>query len=182
VADIKQFVAHMKPSLMMKRMCAHQGNLSEGDKAQILAERVVLGKRVTFLKDGNHYINGKIDLTEEEMFNSELLRFAHASILINQEVGDKKKLWVDASVNPVIVWLYGVPIEKFVHQAKLAINQGHIEPGFILDQHPEHFERETNYVRNVRLFGRHSDRSSVQDCNVRQAYRSGNSTVHYDSY
>ena len=181
MAKIIQFEAHMRPSNMMKRMRKHQGNLSESDKANVLAERTILGKKVTFLTDGTHYINGKIELDDEEMFNSHILRYTHASILIDEAVGDKKKLWVDASVNPVVIWLYGVPIESFVHQAKLAINGGHLEPGFILDQHPEHFERETDYVRNVKLFGRHVDRPSVPDRDIRKAYSSGDSIVHYDT-
>ena len=150
---IKQFKAHVRPSGFARRMFAHQGNLSEFSKASILAERTILGKKAIFFTNGEHILKGRIDLTEEEMFKSHILRYAHASLLVNEPVGDKKRIWVDATVDPVNIWLYGMTIQKFIQQAKMAIKRGTVEPSFILDQHPEHFVEETKNVRNVRLSG-----------------------------
>jgi len=181
VAKVKQFVAHMKPSLMMKRLLRHQGDVSEGSKANVLATCRILGKKITFYTDGTHVIHGKMDVTEEEMFKSHILRYAHASLLIGEPVGDKRKIYVDATVEPIRVWLYGVTIQTFVKRAKAAIELGKLSPDFVLDQHPENSEKEITNVGNVRLFGRHIDRPSVQDGNIRKAFSSGNSTVHYDT-
>lgn len=148
---VKQFSAHLRPSGLTKKLFKHQGNLSESDKAHILGVRTILGKKVVLYKDGTHIIKGRTDLSEEEMFNSEILRFTHASLLINQPVGDKRKIWVDATVDPVNIWLYGVTIKQFIHKAKVAIKNGVTDPSFILDQHPEHFAKEIEDVRNVKL-------------------------------
>ena len=181
MANIKQLIAHMRPSLMMKRLRKHQGDVSESSKANILATCRILGKKITFYTDGTHIIQGKIDVTEEEMFKSHILRYAHASLLIGEPVGDKRKIYVDATVEPIRVWLYGVTAQTFIKRTKAAIQNGQITVDSVLDQHPEKSEKEITNVRDVRLFGRRTDQSSIPSINVREAYRSGDSIVHYDT-
>ena len=134
---IKSFSAILRPSGMLKRMLRHQGNLSTGSKAIKFCSREILGKFIRFYENGEHFILGKTDVTEEEQFNSEILRFAHASLLVSGPVGDKQRLWVDATKNPVEVWLYGMPAKKFVREAKKAIDGGKLSVDFFVEQHPD---------------------------------------------
>ncbi|MDX1372718.1 MAG: hypothetical protein R3321_09625, partial [Nitrososphaeraceae archaeon] len=76
---------------MMKRMRAHAGDVSEGTRHKIMAKRVILGKKVIFYENGLRVIENEKDINEEEQFNSEILRLAHASLLINDAVGDQKQ-------------------------------------------------------------------------------------------
>lgn len=110
---VKQFSATLKPSLLMRRMIKHKGDVSEGTTSKIVAVRHILGHRIDFYYNGMRIIHG-LDLTEEEMYNSEILRFAHASLLTGEAVGDKRRCYVDATINPVEVWVYNTPIKSFV--------------------------------------------------------------------
>ena len=74
-----------------------------------------------------------VPLDDEESHDSEILRFAHASILIASPVGDKAKCYVDASKNPVEIWIYGMPAEKYLAGAEQCIANG-ADPGYFLDQ------------------------------------------------
>jgi len=99
--------ANCKPSSFIKRMQKHRGDVSEGTQPKIIAQRRILNKIVTFYHNGLRIIEG-VDLNEQEVHESEVLRFAHASLLISAPVGDKQACYVDATKNPVEVWVYGM--------------------------------------------------------------------------
>ncbi len=95
-----------KPSAWFARMLKHK-SVSEGSRHEVTTRRTILGHRVTFYRDGHREVQGVDSLDEQEIHDSEILRFAHASILTGEPSGSKLKCWVDASVNPVEVWLHG---------------------------------------------------------------------------
>ena len=107
MGKIKQFVAYPKPSRLMRRMIRHRGDVSEGNTRIPVATRTLLGRKITFYHNGERVIEG-LNITDEDMFNSEILRFAHASLLTGEPVGDRRMCCVDATANPVKVWLYGL--------------------------------------------------------------------------
>ena len=126
----------MKPTGLASRMRKHNGDaLSESDRAQPFAKRTVLGKRVKFYTTGEHVVS-RTDLSDDEQYNSELMRFCHASLLTGQPVGDKKVLWVDASTNPVQVWLFGQTAEDFCNTTKDAIRMGSVASDLVVDGDP----------------------------------------------
>lgn len=149
---ILSFTAECRPSALMRRMTHHSGDVSEGTQFKVLAKRFILGKEITFYRNGLRKIDNVL-LTEEEVSNSELLRFAHASLLINGPVGDKRKCYVDATKNPVEVWLYSLPIGEFVAKSKKLVKSGELDKEFLLEE-PISKVVEVKNVRNVRLFGR----------------------------
>jgi len=102
---------NVRPSALFKRLMKHRGEISEGDRYKIIATRTILGRKVDFYRNQLRVVHGT-NLTEEESYNSELLRFAHASILINGPVGDKKICWIDATQEPVELWLYNRKMNK----------------------------------------------------------------------
>lgn len=65
----------------------------------------------TFFSDGTRIIHN-LPLTDTEIKNSELLRFAHASLMAGIPVGDKTTCWVDANKNNVEVWIKGKQIHS----------------------------------------------------------------------
>lgn len=146
----KKFTALLRPSNMAKKLRQHQGDVSTGSKAKILATRSILGKVVTFYENGEHKVRQK-GITDEEQFNSEILRFAHASLLIAGPVGSKERIWIDATKNPVEIWLYNMPAEQFVKLADQKIKSGQVSRDFFVDQHPDNFQEALNHERNVRL-------------------------------
>jgi hypothetical protein len=147
------FEAHnMKPSTMLKRMRAHVGDVSEGSKSNIMAKRTVLGKKVTFYENGLRVVEDK-DLSEDDEYHSEVLRLAHASLLINDAVGDKKQCWVDARFEPVKIIIYDMPAAEFIKKASQLMRNGSLDKDFVLNSHLRQTEESTN-ERNVRLFGR----------------------------
>jgi len=99
----------MQPTPLLKRMREHVGDVSVTSKTRLMCERMILGRRVKFYENGLREIQG---LDEQESYDSEILRFTHASILINQPVGDKRLCYVDATKDPVELWLYGKQIKK----------------------------------------------------------------------
>lgn len=103
--------AHCRPTALMRRMLKHRGDVSEGSADRLLATRIILGRRVDFYRNGRRELHGS-KLTDTEMHDSELLRFAHASLLDGTGVGDKLFCWVDATKNPVEVWLFGKQINR----------------------------------------------------------------------
>lgn len=137
---------------MLRRMRTHQGDVSEGSKTKVMAQRTILGRTVTFYENGLRVVDDK-DLSPDDEFNSEVLRLAHASLLINDAVGDKSQCWVDARTDPVQVWLYDHPAPQFVRKAQLAIRRGQLDQDFVLNL-PLRRTREYEDERNVRLFGR----------------------------
>ena len=138
---------------MLRKMRKHSGDVSVGSKTKVMAKRSVLGRNITFYENGLRVIEGEDDVTEEQQFNSEVLRLAHASLLINDAVGDKRMCYVDARVNPVVVYIYGMLASDFVSKAKELIKTGQIAEDFVLDSPIQ----ELKNVRNVRLFGRRVD-------------------------
>lgn len=143
---------NIRPSAMLKRMRKHTGDVSEGAKAKVMAKRVILGKRVTFYENGLRVVEDK-DLSEKDEYHSEILRLAHASLLINDAVGDKNQCWVDARFDPVKVIIYNMSADKFIKKATQLMRNGTIDPDFVFNSHLRQTEESTN-ERNVRLFGR----------------------------
>lgn len=136
----------------MRRMLEHSGDVSEGTKCKVLAERVILNKKVTFYTNGLRKIEG-VNLNDEDKYNSEILRFAQASILIGEPVGDKRKCYVDATKNPVEVWVHNLPLEEFLTKSKHLVETQQMDIGFLLEE-PLSKVLEAENVGNVRLFGR----------------------------
>lgn len=116
---IVDFNVKLKPTNLFKTMQEHK-DVSESSKANLIATKIILNKRVNFYSTGEHEIlNSELKL--EEQFNSEILRFTHASLITGQPEGDKAILWVDASVDPVNIWVYGQPVDQFLKQSILQI-------------------------------------------------------------
>jgi len=132
MGHIIQLGGHCRPSLLTRRLTAHSGDVSEGAARQPVAVRNICGRRVTFYRNGERRIDG-VTLTDQELHDSELLRFAHASVLIGQPVGDRRKLWVDASQPQCEVWVAGVRVEELIARAKTAANLGVVPAGLVLD-------------------------------------------------
>ena len=147
MASLKQLVARCHPSAMMRRMLKYSGDISEGSKRKILAKRTILGRQVIFYENGSRMVD---DLTENEQHNSEILKLAHASLLMNDAVGDKSQCYVDARKNPVEVVIWNTPAETFIKRAKKSIKNGIIPIDFVLDQPL----REIRHERNVKFFGK----------------------------
>jgi hypothetical protein len=142
----------LKPSSMLKRMRAHIGDVSEGSKAKVMAQRTILGKKVTFYENGLRVLHDR-DISEDDEYNSEILRLTHASLLINDAVGDKRQCWVDARFDPVKVIIYNMEAVHFVQKATQLMRNGDVDPDFVFGSHLRQTEESTN-ERNVRLFGR----------------------------
>ncbi|HUT60882.1 MAG TPA: hypothetical protein VNA25_23795 [Phycisphaerae bacterium] len=123
--------AKLTASAMVNNMRRHQGDVSEGTQHRPLAVRSILGHRCEFFRDGTHTVDGT-EISEEEQFGSEVLRFAHASLLTGLPVGDKKLCWVDASTNPAEVWIHGFEGNDYIRRARALVNKG-VPPDFIVD-------------------------------------------------
>ena len=143
----KLFKAHCVPSAYLKRIMQHNKTVDEGNKSKVIAIRNILGKKVTFYQNGLRFIEG-VDIDDEEQFNSQILKFAHASILINGPVGDKKGCYVDATKNPVEVWVYENKLEDFIKKYSTLIRLGSVDTDFLLG---EPLKRTVDNERNVRL-------------------------------
>lgn len=130
--NIIQFRAKCRPSTMMRRMLSHRGDVSDGSSDRLIATRTILGKRVKFYANGRHVIAGS-ELTEEEQFSSEVLRLAHASLLVNDAVGDEKACYVDARSDPVIVKFWGHDACDFIARAAKAIHTGIVPVDYVFD-------------------------------------------------
>jgi hypothetical protein len=114
--------ANLKPSSFLLKKMKHRVGVSEGDKRKVIATRQLLRRKVTFFANGEREIHG-VELDEQEIHDSEVLRLAHASILISAPVGDKDTCYVDATVDPVIVWVQGVPVEQYIRAHKQGITE-----------------------------------------------------------
>jgi hypothetical protein len=101
--------AKLKPSKFIKDDMCHR-DVSEGSKNFVVATRYIMGYLVKFYNDGMRKIVG-LDLDEQELHDSQILRFAHASLLVNQPIGDKNLCYVDSSTDPVTVWIYNKNIK-----------------------------------------------------------------------
>ena len=146
---IVNFEAHLKPSGLLRTMRKHSGDVSEGDKPKLLAVRTIFGKSCRFYSNGEHTVDAEV--TAEESHESILLRYAHASLLIQQPVGDKKVLWVDTSCNPCDVWIHNMPAKQFLELSKVAIKTGAIGKDLIVDANPIPVIKELINERTVRL-------------------------------
>ena len=111
-----QLSCTLRPTSAFGKMLEHGRNVSESDKANVLAQRTVLGKEVVFFKDGSRRVIGE-SIKDDEAFNSEMLKLIHASLLINQPVGSRAFCYVDASKDPVYIIIYGLQAEEFITKA-----------------------------------------------------------------
>jgi hypothetical protein len=144
-------IAHCRPSLLMKRMVEHKCDVSEGTKYKSIAKRQLLGRQITFYSNGLRVIEG-LDLTEQEQHDSEILRLTHASILIGEPVGDKRMCWVDATKDPVEIWVYGMELKDFIKRSKVLVENNLLSVDFLLEE-PLKRTSELKNERNVKLFG-----------------------------
>lgn len=145
----KYLKAICRPSAYFRRITQHDGDVSESSKTKIIAVKRLLSKTVIFYANGLRSITG-VDITEQEQYDSQILRFAHASILINAPVGDKKSCYVDATKDPIEVVIYNTPIKEFIKKSVKSIRSGVVDPSFLLDTPISELKNE----RNVKLFGR----------------------------
>lgn len=143
---------NLRASKMLKRMMRHSGDVSEGTGSKLIAQRTILKRTVSFYNNGLRVIEGE-EISEEDQYNSEVLRLAHASILMNAPVGDKRMCYVDATKNPVEVWFYNQRAEHFIDKVKEMVRTGQISEEVILDQPLQH-TKDLKNERNVKLFGR----------------------------
>lgn len=145
-----QLTANCKPSTLMRKMLKYKGDVSEGTQYKIVARRKILKRDVVFYANGLRFIEGT-DLNEQEMYDSEILRLAHASLLINAPVGDKKLCYVDATKNPVEVWIYSMPIKEFIKTSRRLIETQQLDLEFLLEEPIRKIVEKKN-GRNVGLF------------------------------
>ena len=139
-------------------MRKHRGDVSEGSQDKLIAKRSIVGKLVNFYHNGRREVRGVKGLTEEEINNSEILRLAHASLLLGEPVGDKRACYVDATKNPVEIWIYRMTVEEFLKTSKSCIVGGKLEQDFLLNE-PIKKTVELSNERNERLFGRRSSQA-----------------------
>jgi len=126
----------VRPSCMVKQVNCHKaGDQSESDRGELLAERMILGHVCRFMKNGDHFIVG-MNITDQDHFNSQILRFAHASILCNVPVGHEKLLLVDMTVEPCRIIMFGKPIAEVLANAKIAVQSGLISIDLVVDGEP----------------------------------------------
>ena len=92
-----------RPVGAMARSARHK-DASESSKSRLTCSRLILGYTVNFYESGLRVVEG-LPLDDQECFDSQILRFAHASVLIGEPVGDKCFCYVDSRANPVEVWL-----------------------------------------------------------------------------
>ncbi len=130
-----QFEAHCRPTTKMRHYQKCRKSVSESSKARLIATRTIIGHTVHFYESGEHVIEtiSERDLSTEEMFNSEILRFAHASLIAGIPIGDKSFTWVDATKNPCEVWIFGKTTEQFTRDVMERVKLGTIDPELILD-------------------------------------------------
>ena len=147
----RYLTGHCRPSAYFRRITQHDGNVSEGTKHRELARRRLLNREVVFYSDGFHFID--VEITEQEQYESQILRFAHASILIGQPVGDKASCYVDATKNPIEVVIYNIPLEQFIAKSAKLIKSGQLDEDLLLGE-PVKTVTELKNERDVKLFGR----------------------------
>lgn len=149
---IIQLSGHCKPSSLMKVMRKHAGSMSQGDQANLIATRTIAGRKIHFFRTGEHRIEGD-QITEQEAYDSEVLRFAHASLITGTPVGDKALCYVDATRDPCDVWVFGMELDEFIKQSKAAILDGRctIAIDEALETNPLQRLKDFYYVRDVRL-------------------------------
>jgi len=128
--------ATLRPARLTRQLSQASGDQSTSTVAALIASRTMLGRRVSFYSSGEHTVEG-VTLTQAEQFDSELLRFAHASLIARTPIGDKRVLWVDASSDPIKVVIGGIEGEQYLRQVREAINVGTVPAEMVLDQDPE---------------------------------------------
>ena len=131
--DMK-LTATLRPSALSNKLAKGRQDNSVSSHAHALATRWVLGKRIVFYRSGEHVIQGQHGLTDEEQYNSELLRFVHASLLASQPIGDEQVLYVDASQDPVEVYICGLPGDEYMRQVREAIATGDVPAEMVADR------------------------------------------------
>lgn len=154
MANLINLTAACRPTTLMKKMLQHSGDVSEGTQYKVLAKRQILKRRVTFYHNGLRVIE-KADLNEQEVHESEILRLAHASLLVGTPVGDKRMCYVDATIDPVEIWIYGMPVEQFLTTSQRLVETQQLGIEFLLEE-PINKTMEKTNGGNVRLFGRQS--------------------------
>jgi hypothetical protein len=159
MSKLVNLTAVCKPTVLIRNMLRHNKDISEGTKYKIIAKRQILKKNVTFYSNGLRVIEGT-DLNEQEMYDSEILRLAHASILVEKPVGDKRACYVDATKNPVEIWIYGMTIGRFLKSSQRLVETQQLQLEFLLEE-PIRKTVEKKNGRNVRLFGRQSSNSHL---------------------
>lgn len=148
----KNLTVVCRPTRLLKRMLKNSGDVSEGNKHKLIATRMILKKKVNFYANGLRIIEGTA-LDEQDAHDSEILRFAHASIFTGGPVGDKALCYVDATKSPVEVWIYGMLLEQFLKTSKNLVGNKQLDLEFLLEE-PIRNTMELKNGRNVRLFGR----------------------------
>ena len=138
---IIDLVATCRPSVLMKNHLRHQGDVSEGDKPKPIGTRTILGRKVRFYASGEHIVDADIDA--EDMYESEILRFAHASLICGIPVGDKQTTWVDASVDPCDVWMFGHRVADMIKGATKRVQNGTLDLSLVVDGNPIRKIKET---------------------------------------
>lgn len=136
----------------MKRMLKHTGDVSEGTQGKVVATKRILNRTVTFYHNGLRQIKGT-SLNEQEAHESEILRLAHASLLVGAPVGDKRHCYVDATKNPVEVWIYNMTVEEFLKTSHSLVETQQLGIEFLLEE-PIRKTVEKKDGRDVRLFRR----------------------------
>ena len=130
---IVNFEAKLTATNLMRAMQRHQ-DVSEGSQSKLFAVRTLLGRTVRFYTSGEHLTDAfEGTLTELEQYESQIMRFAHASLLSGQVEGDKRMLAVDATCDPCKVWTMGMPWEEFIRKAQLAKLAGLLTNEIIVD-------------------------------------------------
>lgn len=140
--SIIDLVATCRPSVLMKNHLRHQGDVSEGDKPKLIGTRTILGRQVWFYSTGEHIVDADIDA--EQMYGSEILRFAHASLICGIPVGDKQTTWVDASIDPCDVWMFGHRVADMIKGATQRVQNGTLDLSLIVDGNPMQEIKESN--------------------------------------
>ena len=138
----------LRPTAKMRHYQKCRESVSESSKARLIATRTIIGHTVHFYETGEHVIEtiSESDLSTEEMFNSEILKFAHASLIAGIPIGDKNLTWVDCSNNPCEVWMFGKTTEQFLTDVHRSIKNGRLDPNLILDGKTVETMREANHV------------------------------------
>lgn len=126
-------LAKCRPSTLMKNMAKHRGDVSEGTQLKVIARRHILNRLVIFYHNGLRVIKG-VNLNEQEVHESEVLRLAHASLLIGSPVGDKRACYVDATKDPVEVWVYGMKGEDFIKTSQCLAETQQFGLEFLLEE------------------------------------------------
>lgn len=102
--------ATLKPTKSFSKVLKHSGDVSENDKAYLIAQRIIFGKKCKFYSDGTRLVEGM----PEEFAQGDLMKLTHASILTNIPCGHKGFIYVDATNNEFKLWMYNKRIRTLM--------------------------------------------------------------------